>query len=107
MLQEFIYVRDDKALRRIHPADVLCLATEKNYTRIFLTDDTHYMVRATLAGALKRLPRNIFIRIHRSYVVSLLHVDDIYKDYVVIKRKEVPIGRQYYRAFVQRLNVIE
>jgi DNA-binding LytR/AlgR family response regulator len=87
MMLKPIFIRDDKALRKIHPEEVLCLSTEKNYTRIFLTDDTYYMVRSTLTSALKKLPSDIFIKIHRSYVASLLHIEDIYKDHVIIRGK--------------------
>ena len=102
-----IFIRDDKALRKINPEDLLCLSTEKNYTRIFLIDDTHYMVRSTLSGALKKLPADIFIKIHRSHVASLLHIDDIHRDHVVVKGQPIPIAKQYYKAFISKLNVIE
>lgn len=102
-----IYVRDEKALTKIHPEEVLCLATEKNYTKIFLNDGTHYMVRSTLTAALKKLPNDIFIKIHRSYAASLLHIENIYKDHVLIQGKPLPIARQYYRAFINRLSIID
>ena len=42
------------------------------------------MVRATLANAMKSLPGELFINIHRSFVVSVLHINNIHKDHVEV-----------------------
>jgi DNA-binding LytR/AlgR family response regulator len=94
MLNPF-FVWQNKVLKRIDPAQVMCLYTEGNYTRIFLSDETYYMVRSSLSRALKKLPPEMFIRIHRSLVASIYFIDDIPKDHLVIGGKPIPIGRQY------------
>ena len=42
------------------------------------------MVRAILANALKSLPRELIIKIHRSFKVSVLHINSIHKDHVEV-----------------------
>ena len=42
------------------------------------------MVRGILANALKFLPRELFINIHRSFVVSVLHINRIHKDHMEV-----------------------
>ncbi len=106
MLKPF-FVWEDKMLKKINPDDVLCLSTEGNYTRIYLADKTFYMVRSSLSGALKKLPPDIFIRIHRSFVASLYHIDSINKDHLLVGDEPLPIGKQYYKSLIDRLNIIE
>ena len=76
MLKPF-FVWQNKVLKRIDPRQVMCLSTEGNYTRIYLSDQTFYMVRSSLSGALKKLPPEMFIKIHRSLVASIYFIDDI------------------------------
>ena len=42
------------------------------------------MVRAILDNAMKSLPRELFIKIHLSFVVSVLHINSIHKDHVEV-----------------------
>ena len=106
MLQPF-FVRHNQGLIKINPEDVICLYTEGNYTRIYLVGKTYYMVRSTLAGALKKLPPDMFIKIHRSFVASVYHIDKIYKDHLLVGEEPIPIARQYYRSLIKSLNIIE
>ncbi|MBN8686423.1 MAG: LytTR family transcriptional regulator [Chitinophagales bacterium] len=101
-----IFVWQDKTLRRLLPEQIAFLATEKNYTRIFMTDESFFMVRATLASATKALPKELFIKIHRSFVVSVLHINSIHKDHVEVLGAPVPVARQYYAGLMKRVSVI-
>ncbi len=49
----------------------------------------------------------MFIRIHRSLVVSIYFIDDIAKDHLVIGKEAIPIDRKYYKSFIKQLNIIE
>lgn len=106
MLAPF-FVWQDKALTRIHAEEIMYLKTEGNYTKIFLLDRGHCLVRSTLSRVLKQLPRDMFIRTHRSYAVSVHYIDHLVRDHLVIEEEPIPIGKQYYNRVVSRLNVIE
>lgn len=106
MLNPF-FVRQNKVLKKIDPGQVTFLITEGNYTRIYLSDKTYYMVRSSLSGALKKLPPQMFIKIHRSLVASIYFIDDIAKDHLIIGGEPVPIGRQYYKTAIRQLTIIE
>jgi len=108
MLKPF-FVWHNKVLKGVHPTDVVALSTEGNYTVIILSDKSSFMVRSTLSGALRKLPPEMFIKIHRSHVVSIDFIDTIDRDHltVTIGKKPFPISRQYYRRVIKQLNVIE
>jgi len=52
---------------------------------------------------LNALPEDQFVRIHRSYVVSIEKMDSIDKHFVMIKDTEIPIGEHYRKAFFDRI----
>jgi DNA-binding LytR/AlgR family response regulator len=101
------FIREDKKLVKIFPEEVLLLVTEGNYTKIYCTEDKDYQIRSSLATALKKLPGEIFCQINRNCITSILYVDSIYKDYIVVAEKPLQITKPYYKALVEKLNVIE
>lgn len=106
MLKLF-FVWQNKVLKRIDPGQVVYLLTKGNYTRIFLSDKSYYMVRSSLAGALKKLPPEMFVRIHTSLVASIYFIDDIAKDHLIAGGEPLPISRQYYKTAIRQLNIIK
>lgn len=107
MVWKPFFVYQDKALVKIKPEEVVCLATEENYTKIFLPNNSFYHVRTTLSGALKKLPSELFIRIHRSIAVSILYIETINRDHLIICNEPVPIAKEYYKSLIDQLNIIK
>jgi DNA-binding LytR/AlgR family response regulator len=106
MLKPF-FVWKDKKLIPISPENVLFLKTTGNYTEVVLSNYKLFMVRATLSNALKKLPADLFIKTHRAWAVSILHIGNVERDAVIVGKTAVPISRQYYKKVVEQLNVIE
>lgn len=102
-----LFIRQDKVFQKIDLEEVICLYTEGNYTKIFLSDKSYYLVRSSLSKAMKKLPSDIFIKIHRSYVASIYYIDNIARDHLLIGGEPVPIARQYYKSLMEKLNIIE
>lgn len=58
-------------------ADILLVQREDRMTVIYALDDKRYVVSDALGEFEKRLPQDMFIRTHKSYIVNLRHVDSI------------------------------
>jgi DNA-binding LytR/AlgR family response regulator len=106
MLKPF-FVWQQRVLRQVNPEEVMCLVTFGNYTKIYLSDQSYYLVRSSLANATKKLPSGMFIRVHRSFAVSIYHIHSIYNDHLVVCEKSIPIDKIYHKAFIAQLNIIE
>jgi DNA-binding LytR/AlgR family response regulator len=106
MLKPF-FVYQNKALLRINPEDLLCLVADKNYTKLFLTHKRFYLVRSTLTGTLKKLPPEMFIKVHRSFAASIFYMDKIDRDQLEIDGRAIPISKRYYTTLIRQLNIIE
>jgi hypothetical protein len=98
---------DKMVLKRVDPMQVMGMSTKKNYTKIVLSDETVYIVRTSLASALKKLPSDMFIKIHRSTVVSIHFIDYIERDHLRLGGKPVPFNKQYYKSLTSRLNILD
>lgn len=64
------------------------------------------MVRSSLDAALQLLSSERFVRIHRSFAVSIDHVVEITKDSVLMYDAELPVARKYYPELLKRIKVI-
>ncbi|WP_205510020.1 LytTR family DNA-binding domain-containing protein [Longitalea arenae] len=106
MLKPF-FVWQNKILKNINPAEVMCLLTEGNYTKIILSNKSYFMVRSSLSSALKKLPTDIFIKTHRSIAASIYFIDNVSRDHLTVGGEPIPIARQYYKRVIDQLNIIE
>lgn len=73
-----------------------------NYVKLHTTKRT-YLASITTTELEKCLPEKNFIRIHKSYIVSLDKIDATEKDFVVIKNEKLPVGITYKRELMDRL----
>jgi DNA-binding LytR/AlgR family response regulator len=73
-----------------------------NYVKLHTIKRT-YLASITTTELEKCLPEKSFIRIHKSYIVSLDKIDATEKDFVVIKNEKLPVGITYKRELTDRL----
>jgi hypothetical protein len=106
--QHFFY-RKNGCLKKINIDDILYLVADNNYTT-FQEMNTYHYVRITLDAALSLLPENKFQRIHRSYAVSLDHIDLVKRDTVTFRSiddLELPVSRQFYVQFTKQVVILD
>ena len=70
----------------------------ENYV-VFHTSNKRILQRQTLTKAGLELP-DYFIRIHKSYIISLEKIEQLERDFVVIQNRKLPIGRTYKANFL-------
>jgi len=85
-------------------SDILWVKTENIYIEI-ITLDKKYVIRKSLAKFLEKVDDNDFIKIHRSYVVNLIHVKAFNRQHVIMQREKLPISRKYYDTFLERFSL--
>lgn len=92
----FIFVKSEYKLIKIHLADILYLSGLRDYTQIFIKGKVSPLTTLqNLKDFENRLPTNDFIRVHRSYIVAIAHVDSISRNEITIGNNTIPIGHAY------------
>ncbi|NQU86596.1 MAG: LytTR family transcriptional regulator [Mariniphaga sp.] len=56
-----------------------------------------------LANVEAKLPQKEFIKVHRSFIVSLAHIDSFTNEYVEIQKNQIPISRSYKNEVLAKL----
>lgn len=81
--------------------DVLFLEKDENYV-IYHTNEKRILQRETLSKLAPNLP-DYFCRIHRSFIISIKQIDQIERNFIVIKGRKVKIGRTYKAQFSKQI----
>ena len=92
--QPFLYFRSDRKMVKVLFNDILYIEGLRDYIRIFTTSKT-IVTKHLLSSLEEMLPADAFLRIHRSYIVSLDKIDSYNAETIEIAKKELPIGRLY------------
>ncbi len=105
MMNQPFFIWDDKRFVKLNLSEIIFLKSEDNYLR-FCAKDYSYQIRATLEKTLNELPEGCFVRVHRSFAVSLDYLEQVDKDLVVVGGEALPLSRQFYAELVKKLNII-
>jgi len=94
--RKHIFIKIDKKLVKIYLDEVLYIESLKDYIKITTSTGSN-MVHQTLTSFTNSLPKEMFIRIHRSYTISIVKVNAVIGNMVEINGNQIPIGRNYVR----------
>jgi DNA-binding LytR/AlgR family response regulator len=98
--RRFVFIRSEYKIIQLKYEDILFCEGMKDYTRVHLTGKSGpILTLQNLKSFLSKLPEDEFIRVRRSYIVSLSHIDSIARNVIFIGRKAIPIGSRFKDQF--------
>lgn len=100
----FIYVKANRKTLKVHLDEILYIESLKDYVIIYLKDQK-VITKQFISHFEDQLPKNLFLRIHRSYIVSINKIDSVSKSTVEIGKKELPISRNYKNEVLKTLHL--
>jgi len=98
-----IFVKCDRENTKVNLADIRYVESLKNHIKI-VTANKSLITMVSISEMEHRLPKNSFIRIHRSFLVNLGHVQNYTHTYLVIDRKSFPLGNAYKAKVLEVLD---
>lgn len=99
----YIFVKSDRENVKIDLMDIKYIESLKNHVKI-VTSQKNHITMVSIGEMQNRLPKNLFLRIHRSFLVNLGHIQNYTSTYVVIDRKSFPLGNVYKTAVLEVLD---
>ena len=90
----FIFVRTDRRMLKIDFDAIVYIESYSDYLKIHLEKET-IITRETISAIEAKLPKGKFLRIHRSYIISLKNMSSFTKEEVLINNKCLSISRSY------------
>lgn len=99
------YINIDRRLIKIEFALVNVVEAKGDYILI-KTDAKNYTVHSTLKKIENKLPSNLFLKVHRSFIINTKKIIDIEDNSVVIAKEMIPVSRANRAELMNRLNLL-
>jgi len=99
-----IMVRANKKNYRINFDDILFLEAQGDYVR-FVTSKKSLMVHGTLKEFISVIPKHLFTRIHKSFVISMSKVEYTEGNQVKIGELKLPVSLSYKDEFLEKMGM--
>lgn len=101
---EFLFVRDSNITRRLKLDDIFYAEAMGDYVK-FYTKEKMFAIRGTMKSAEERLPKDNFIRVHRSFIIAVDKIDTLQDGGIMINGKFIPVADAYRKSLNKRMNV--
>jgi DNA-binding LytR/AlgR family response regulator len=105
ILSDRIFIRYKEKMIKIMLAEILYMEADRNYSRIF-TSTREYLLTTTLKTIEEKMSMQLFMRIHRSYLINITHVDEVAESHVMIAKKPVPLGTGMREQLMHRMQTL-
>ncbi|MFC5048121.1 LytR/AlgR family response regulator transcription factor [Aquimarina hainanensis] len=100
-----LFIKDRSKLVRVSIHEILWIEAMDNYTRI-VTQDKKVMVNMFLKEFYEKIPKDKFLRIHRSYIIALSKIDAIENRFVIIGNEQIPFSKAYRKELFNALDIL-
>jgi len=95
IMKQHFFIRDKSIVYKINFDDIILIEGTLNYCKIH-TANNQFTTLSTLKHILETLPPDDFIRVHKSFIVSVKYINKISRSQVCFEsQKCVPIGDTY------------
>lgn len=99
---DFIFVKTEHKIQKIYLDDILYIEGLKDYISIF-TATERIITLQNMKKMEESLPPKSFIRVHKSYIISLGKIESIERSRIQIGDKTIPIGDTYRDYFFKQI----
>ncbi len=99
---DFIIVKSDKKLTRVLFRDIEFAEAYGNYIFVYLLTSERIISKQTLTQFEEQLPESKFMRIHKSFLLSLSAIKYLEGNEVTLNSRKLPIGKVYRNDLMRR-----
>jgi two-component system response regulator LytT len=103
---DYIFLKVEYQLVKVVLKDITHVEAYKDYVKVHLKSKNHPLLSLTSMKNMEELlPKDRFMRVHRSFIISLDHIDSISKNVIQIGDQQIAVGDLYkdqFSEFVSR-----
>jgi DNA-binding LytR/AlgR family response regulator len=101
--ESFIYIKENKKVVKVYLTEIKYIEGLSEYVQIF-TEKRKIITKTSMAQMEEKLPSDSFLRIHKSFIVSIGKIEAFTANTIEIQGKELPIGRSFKNGVLSALN---
>ena len=100
-----VFIKIDSLLLNFDTSSLYYIEAYGDYVKLH-TKDKIYLVYSTLKKVEGKLPQDMFVKIHRSYIVNITKITNIHASHLEIKEKILPISSLNKSKFMKKINIL-
>lgn len=101
--QQFIFVKSEYESIKINLEDIRYIESLKDYLKIYTTQPKPILTLSSLKSFEEKLGNLNFVRVHKSFIVSINHIYSVQRNRIIIDDKWIPIGLTYKDEFMKKI----
>ncbi len=102
---DYIFLKVEYQLVKVILKDITHIEAYKDYVKVFLKDKPNPLLSLTSMKNMEELlPSDSFMRIHRSFIINLEHIDSVTRNIVNIGKNQISVSDNYKEDFLQFMN---
>lgn len=100
---EFLFIKQKGLLTRIYFNEIIYIEAAEGYIYYHLKDKV-ILTNGTLKKVEEKINKDVFIRVHRSFLVNINKISAYHTDSITINKKQIPLSRLYKKDVSAKLN---
>jgi two-component system, LytTR family, response regulator LytT len=104
--KSFFFVKGNKQLQKIYVDEIAYIESQRDYLKFKMIDEQEIITRQTIGYYEQFLPAQLFIRIHRSFIVAIDKIKTAEVNRLLVGQGYLPIGRNYKQHVFEFLKTI-
>lgn len=104
-LLDVLYANVNRRLIKIDIPSINLVEANGDYINV-KTSKKNYVIHSTLKKIEDKLPSNLFVKVHRSYLINIKKIIDIQDNSVLIEKEIIPVSRINKPELLRRLNLL-
>ena len=103
-----VFIRTNDKLEIIDISDIDIIESSGNYCDIFTKDGRKFTIKSSLKKMMLKLPPHTFIQVHRSFVVQLASIKEVFfsQNYLTVNNKKVALGKKYKKQLLSKFDTL-
>lgn len=97
---DYFFVKSDRKFFKVNFEDILFVEGLKDYV-ILQLEEQRIITRMNLKAMYELLPKSLFLRVNKSYVVNTARIEAFDNNDIFIKTHEIAIGNSYRDSFFE------
>ena len=98
-VDDYIFLKSTHNIIKVNLSDIEYVEGYKDYLKVYIGEQQPILTIKSLKALENVLPQDVFVRIHKSYIVSINKIKSYRKGKVKIRDKYLPIGDSYKSMF--------
>jgi DNA-binding LytR/AlgR family response regulator len=100
----FLFLKVDRKMVKVYLKEITYIESLKDYVRVKTEDGKEIISLQKISYMEKKLPADCFLRVHKSYIVSVGKIAAYSNSSIEVGGAEIPIGRSFKSEVVKALN---